>query len=127
MTESTKTSGVRVVSLTMDDVKKIPPFFYIMEFIIKSWYKGCENHSLCNRCGATGHFLRECQYQAKARIKNYFPTSLKVTEHGRLLLVNRMPAFRPHKSRNTTSGGNYAVSSIKTSQTKRYQRATERW
>ncbi|KAK3591293.1 hypothetical protein CHS0354_004342 [Potamilus streckersoni] len=39
---------------------KISASFYVMRFIIKTWYKGCQYHRTCFKCGNTGHLLKDC-------------------------------------------------------------------
>lgn len=53
-------SGVRVITIKKEDTKKIPTFFYVMGFLLKSWYRGCEFERVCPRCKNIGHKARDC-------------------------------------------------------------------
>ncbi|KAL3874729.1 hypothetical protein ACJMK2_037701 [Sinanodonta woodiana] len=48
--EAIQTSGVRVVKVLKEDARRMPTFFYVMHFRIKSWYKECERDTKCPKC-----------------------------------------------------------------------------
>lgn len=65
-------SGVRIISVPIEQAEKIPAFFYVMGFLLRTWYKGCLNHRTCSRCGQKGHLPKDCPSPATSqRIMSY--------------------------------------------------------
>ncbi|KAL3879033.1 hypothetical protein ACJMK2_031347 [Sinanodonta woodiana] len=54
------TTGVRIIKVKKEDAKRIPAFFYVMGFKIRSWYRECERDRKCPRCNIVGHGPWEC-------------------------------------------------------------------
>ncbi|KAL3865478.1 hypothetical protein ACJMK2_042865 [Sinanodonta woodiana] len=55
------TTGVRIIKVKKEDAKRIPAFFYVMGFKIRSWYRECERDRKCPRCNIMGHGPWECK------------------------------------------------------------------
>ncbi|KAL3832098.1 hypothetical protein ACJMK2_023775 [Sinanodonta woodiana] len=60
---SNVTSGVRIVKVQKEDASRIPAFFYVMKFRVRSWYKDCERDRKCPKCNVVGHGPWACKGQ----------------------------------------------------------------
>ncbi|KAK3593538.1 hypothetical protein CHS0354_018618 [Potamilus streckersoni] len=61
-------TGIRIITVTEEDAKIIPAF-YVLGFLIKSWYRGCQLYRPCHQYGNLDHLTRECQNQAPPQNK----------------------------------------------------------
>ncbi|KAL3884981.1 hypothetical protein ACJMK2_025080 [Sinanodonta woodiana] len=57
------TSGVRIVKVQKEDASRIPAFFYVMGFRVRSWYKDGEQDRKCPKCNVVGHWPWACKGQ----------------------------------------------------------------
>lgn len=64
-------SGVRILTIKREDTKKVPTFFYVMGFLVKTWYRGSEMERTCSRCGDVGHKPRDCPNPMNQQPKTY--------------------------------------------------------
>ena len=48
-------SGERIIKVPKNQLSQVPAGFYILGWLAKTWYKGCEEHRKCPRCKQTGH------------------------------------------------------------------------
>ncbi|KAL3871222.1 hypothetical protein ACJMK2_039230 [Sinanodonta woodiana] len=98
---SNVTSGVRIVKVQKEDASRIPAFFYVMGFRLRSWYKDCERHRKCPKCNVVGHGRWACKGQhvnqkhtktrsyTDAVAKNTIPKISGGGGRGRLINKNR--------------------------------------
>jgi hypothetical protein len=43
-------SGVRIITVLKEEAKNVPTYFYVMGFLVKTWYRGCEKERVCPKC-----------------------------------------------------------------------------
>ncbi|KAK3609939.1 hypothetical protein CHS0354_011769 [Potamilus streckersoni] len=59
-----KNSDRNKITFTKADATKIPASFFVMGFINKTWYNGCQYHRRCFKCGNTDPLQRDCHTQS---------------------------------------------------------------
>ncbi|KAL3876143.1 hypothetical protein ACJMK2_034015 [Sinanodonta woodiana] len=64
-------TGERIVKVPITQLKQVPTAFYLLGWLIKTWYKGCENHRPCPRCKKLGHYSKGCMEEYKPRQNSY--------------------------------------------------------
>ncbi|KAL3866447.1 hypothetical protein ACJMK2_043743 [Sinanodonta woodiana] len=64
-------NGERIVKVPILQLKMMPTAFYILGWLIKTWYKSCENSRPCPRCRNLGHTVKNCKEEYKPRQATY--------------------------------------------------------
>ncbi|KAL3851679.1 hypothetical protein ACJMK2_015406 [Sinanodonta woodiana] len=65
-------TGERILKVPIAQLKTIPGMFYILGFLVKTWYNGCEQERPCPRCKNVGHVLRDCKLEYQPRGNNTY-------------------------------------------------------
>ncbi|KAL3832259.1 hypothetical protein ACJMK2_023920 [Sinanodonta woodiana] len=64
-------SGERFVQVPKSQLAQVPTGFYILGWVAKTWYRGCEEHRKCPRCKKLGHALKNCTQEYVPRPASY--------------------------------------------------------
>ncbi|KAL3842763.1 hypothetical protein ACJMK2_020749 [Sinanodonta woodiana] len=64
-------SGERLIRVPKSQLAQVPAGFYILGWIAKTWYRGCEEHRKCPRCKQLGHALKNCNQEYIPRAPSY--------------------------------------------------------
>ncbi|KAL3861239.1 hypothetical protein ACJMK2_007287 [Sinanodonta woodiana] len=62
----------RIIMVPIAEVKHVPAFVFILDFLMRTWYKGCEKDRPCPRCKTVGHGPRNCKAAAPANNKDSY-------------------------------------------------------
>ncbi|KAL3866594.1 hypothetical protein ACJMK2_043881 [Sinanodonta woodiana] len=64
-------TGERIFKIPIPQLKQVPTAFYLLGWLLKTWYKGCENDKPCPRCKNVGHIVRNCKEEYRPRQPTY--------------------------------------------------------
>ncbi|KAL3889318.1 hypothetical protein ACJMK2_001662 [Sinanodonta woodiana] len=64
-------SGERFFRIPKTQLAQVPTGFYILGWVAKTWYRGCEEHHKCPRCKQLGHALKNCTQEYIPRAASY--------------------------------------------------------
>ncbi|KAK3589966.1 hypothetical protein CHS0354_034991 [Potamilus streckersoni] len=71
---------ISITTVTVEDAKKVPAFFYVLGFLIMSGYRACQLHRPFHKCGNIGHLTRECQHNAPPQKRRPTPTPIHMLQ-----------------------------------------------
>ncbi|KAL3863417.1 hypothetical protein ACJMK2_005174 [Sinanodonta woodiana] len=64
-------SRERIIKVPKSQLSQVPPGFYCLGWLARTWYKGCEEDQKCPRCKQVGHAIKNCTKEYVPRPPSY--------------------------------------------------------
>ncbi|KAL3832257.1 hypothetical protein ACJMK2_023917 [Sinanodonta woodiana] len=95
-------SGERFFRVPKSQLAQVPTGFYILGWVAKTWYRGCEEHRKCPRCKQLGHALKNCTQEYIPRAASYANAVIIGKRNEEQLIKDLEIEARVSKSNNTS-------------------------